>query len=165
MDGGPCACGSRGLTQSASGSRTGPAKPIGTPGRVARRCVASQERPEFTHSYNEACARKIAPPTGKLLHVLQQYQASDGFLCLADETRRGYVKLIVRIEHEFADFPLAALTDKRTRGIFAPSSRLCLDGSRSRLVLGPRSRARRRKSMCPRWQALSRLTRGQGLDR
>jgi integrase len=74
--------------------------------------------PEFTHSYNEACARKVAPPTGKLLHVLQQYQASDGFLSLADETRRGYVKLIVRIEHEFSDFPLAALTDRRTRGIF-----------------------------------------------
>jgi hypothetical protein len=73
--------------------------------------------PEFTHSYNEACARKAAPPTGKLLHVLQQYQASDVFLSLADETRRGYVKLIVRIEHEFSDFPLAALTDKRTRGI------------------------------------------------
>jgi integrase len=74
--------------------------------------------PEFTASYNEACARKVVPPCGTLLSVLQGYQASEGFTLLADSTRRSYVALIKRIEKEFSDFPLAALTDRRTRGIF-----------------------------------------------
>jgi hypothetical protein len=75
--------------------------------------------PEFIASYNEAVARKITPPSGTLLSVLQAYQASDSFLGLADETRRGYAGLIRRhIEKDFSDFPLAALTDRRTRGVF-----------------------------------------------
>jgi integrase len=43
--------------------------------------------------------------------------AADRFR-LADSTRRSYVALIIRIEKTFADFPLAALTDRRTRGVF-----------------------------------------------
>jgi integrase len=74
--------------------------------------------PEFVASYNEAVARKVLPPRGKLLSVLQAYQASEDFLRLADSTRRSYVALIIRIEKTFADFPLAALTDRRTRGVF-----------------------------------------------
>jgi integrase len=75
--------------------------------------------PEFIASYNEACARKVVPPRGTLLSVLQAYQASENFLRLADETRRSYAGLIRRnIEKDFADFPVAALTDRRTRGIF-----------------------------------------------
>jgi integrase len=75
--------------------------------------------PEFIASYNEAVARKVMPPRGTLLSVLQAYQASENFLRLADETRRSYAGLIRRnIEKDFADFPLMALTDRRTRGIF-----------------------------------------------
>jgi len=74
--------------------------------------------PEFIASYNEACARKAVPPQGTLLSLLQSYQASEDFAGLADSTRRGYVSLIKRIEKEFGDFPLAALTDRRTRGVF-----------------------------------------------
>ena len=74
--------------------------------------------PEFIASYNEAVARKVALPRGTLLSVLQQYQASEDFTGLADTTRRSYIPLIVRIEKAFADFPLSALTDRRTRGIF-----------------------------------------------
>jgi integrase len=74
--------------------------------------------PEFIASYNEAAARKVTPPTGKLLSVLQAYQASENFRGLADETRRSYGGLIARIEKTFCDFPLSALTDRRTRGIF-----------------------------------------------
>jgi integrase len=74
--------------------------------------------PEFAASYNEAVARKVLPPRGKLLSVLQAYQASEDFLRLADSTRRSYVALIIRIEKTFANFPLAALTDRRTRGVF-----------------------------------------------
>jgi integrase len=74
--------------------------------------------PEFVASYNEAVARNVLPPRGKLLSVLQAYQASEDFLRLADSTRRSYVALIIRIEKTFANFPLAALTDRRTRGVF-----------------------------------------------
>jgi integrase len=74
--------------------------------------------PEFIASYNEACARKVVPAQGTLLSLLQEYQASEDFTGLADSTRHGYVGLIRRIEKEFGDFPLAALTDRRTRGVF-----------------------------------------------
>ena len=60
----------------------------------------------------------MVPPRGTLLCVLQGYQASEDFRGLADSTRRSYVALIMRIEKEFGDFPLSALTDRRTRGIF-----------------------------------------------
>jgi integrase len=74
--------------------------------------------PEFIHSYNEAIARKVVVPRGTLLSLMQGYQASEDFTGLADSTRRSYVPLIKRIEKAFADFPLSALTDPRTRGIF-----------------------------------------------
>jgi hypothetical protein len=74
--------------------------------------------PEFIASYNEAAAAKIAQPRGTLLSVLLQYQDSDDFRSLADSTRRSYVPLIIRIEKSFGDFPLSALTDRRSRGVF-----------------------------------------------
>jgi integrase len=74
--------------------------------------------PEFMASYNEAVAAKAAMPSGTLLALLLQYQSSDDFRSLADSTRRSYVPLIMRIEKSFCDFPLAALTDRRTRGVF-----------------------------------------------
>jgi integrase len=74
--------------------------------------------PEFIASYNEAVARKVMPPTGVILSVLQGYQASDDFLGLADRTRSDYVKHIKAIEKKFGDFPLSALADRRTRGVF-----------------------------------------------
>jgi len=74
--------------------------------------------PEFVASYNEAVAKKVTPARGALLSILQQYQASENFRGLADSTKRSYVALIVRIEKAFGDFPLAALTDRRSRGVF-----------------------------------------------
>jgi integrase len=74
--------------------------------------------PEFIASYNEAIARKVVSPTGTLLSLLQQYQASSDFTARAESTRRSYIALIKRIEKKFSDFPLSALTDRRTRGIF-----------------------------------------------
>ena len=74
--------------------------------------------PEFMHSYNEAIATKVVTPQGALLSVLQGYQASGEFTGLAPRTRSDYVGKIKTIEAEFADFPLSALTDRRTRGIF-----------------------------------------------
>jgi integrase len=87
--------------------------------------------PEFVHSYNEAVATKAATPEGKLLSVLQSYQTSGEFHGLAARTRSDYVKKITVIEAEFGDFPLAALTDRRTRGVFmAWRDRLALKSRR-----------------------------------
>jgi integrase len=74
--------------------------------------------PEFIASYNEAAARKVVPPTGVLLSILQGYQTSGEFCGLAERTRGDYVKHIKAIEKKFGDFPLSALTDRRTRGVF-----------------------------------------------
>jgi integrase len=75
--------------------------------------------PEFTASYNEAAAQKVKPATGRLLFILQAYQASEDFRQLAERTRKDYAQIIRKvIEPEFLDFPLSALTDRRTRGIF-----------------------------------------------
>src|SRR5512132_1881421 len=57
--------------------------------------------PEFIASYNEAVARKVTPPRGSLLTLLQQYQASADFIGLAAATRRSYIALIKRIEKAF----------------------------------------------------------------
>jgi integrase len=70
--------------------------------------------PEFIASYNEAAAQKIRPPTGKLLSLLQAYQASEDFRKLADSTR----VIQKEIEPAFADFPLSGLSENRARGIF-----------------------------------------------
>ncbi len=87
--------------------------------------------PEFIASYNEAVAKKAIPPTGKLLSVLQAYQASDEFLSLAPRSRSDYIGKIKLIEKSFGDFPLSAMIDNRARGIFkAWRERLALSSRR-----------------------------------
>lgn len=87
--------------------------------------------PEFVASYNDAAAQKVKIPTGVLLSIMQGYQVSEDFRQLADATRRGYIALITRIEFKFADFPLSALTDRRTRGVFlAWRDKLAVDSGR-----------------------------------
>ena len=75
--------------------------------------------PEFIASYNEAAAQKLKTPSGWLLSLLQRYQQSDDFRSLGERTRKDYVGIIQKvIEPEFSDFPLSAVQDKRTRGVF-----------------------------------------------
>jgi len=50
--------------------------------------------------------------------VLQSYQASGEFNGFAARTRFDCVGRIKVIETDFGDFPISALTDRRTRGIF-----------------------------------------------
>lgn len=73
--------------------------------------------PEFMAAYNEAVARKVQPPKGALLGVLHGFQASSDWDELAPRTQRDYVRQIKIIERKFADFPLSAMGDPRTRGI------------------------------------------------
>ena len=82
---------------------------------IARRALVS---PEFHNSDNEAVAQKVAPSPRNALEHPAQYQASEDFRGIADRIKRSYVALIVRIEKAFADFPIATLTDRRTRGVF-----------------------------------------------
>lgn len=75
--------------------------------------------PEFIASYNEAVAKKVAPPTGALIAILLRFQESGEFLYgISERTRRDYVKQIKRIERAFADFPIRALDDTRARSVF-----------------------------------------------
>lgn len=74
--------------------------------------------PEFMASYNEAVARKVTPPAGVLFSILQGFQASEDFRGLADRTRKDYTANIKLIEKAFGDFPLSALSDRRSRGVF-----------------------------------------------
>ena len=73
--------------------------------------------PEFVHGYNEAIARKVATPQGTLQSPLRAYEASAEFSGLRERTRADYIKQFKIIERDLGDFPLAGLTDRRTRGI------------------------------------------------
>jgi integrase len=106
--------------------------------------------PEFINAYNQAIASKAAPARGRLLSLLQAYQASDDFRCLGSRTSADYVAKIKIIEKNFADFPLSAMTDARTRGIFK--------AWRERLALTSRRQADYS------WTVLARLL-SWGLDR
>ncbi|KAB2947903.1 MAG: tyrosine-type recombinase/integrase [Rhizobiaceae bacterium] len=74
--------------------------------------------PEFIDAYNRAIARKVQPKQGVLLAILQGFQHSSDWDDLAPRTRADYVKQIRVIEAKFRDFPLGALGDRRSRGIF-----------------------------------------------
>jgi integrase len=87
-------------------------------GKGGPRLVGEPGTPEFMASYNAAVAKKITPPTGKLLSLLQAYQDSDAFRSLAPRTQADYVAQIKIVEQKFADFPLSAMPLQRTRGIF-----------------------------------------------
>lgn len=73
--------------------------------------------PEFIASFEEAASRRSMGPEGKLLSVLNRFQAASDFESLAPRTRADYKKHIKAIEVEFADLPLSSLGDRRTRGV------------------------------------------------
>ena len=75
--------------------------------------------PEFVASYNEAVAKKVAPPTGVLLALLFRFQESAEFqFGISPRTRRDYINQVKRIERAFGDFPIKALDDPRSRSVF-----------------------------------------------
>jgi integrase len=74
---------------------------------------------EFIASYNEAAALKVKTPSGRILSLLQSYQASEDFRQLRQRTREDYARIIQReIEPDFSGFPITGLADKRSRAIF-----------------------------------------------
>lgn len=74
--------------------------------------------PEFHAAYNAAVAARRVTPEGQLQSVLDRFQRSSTFLDLADKTRVDYKKHIRAIEAEFGDFPISALLDRGSRGVF-----------------------------------------------
>jgi integrase len=74
--------------------------------------------PEFIAAYQAAIVKKTTTAPGILQAVLTKYQQSSSFTELRPRTREGYAFHIARIEREFGDFPLGALSDPRTRDVF-----------------------------------------------
>ncbi len=72
--------------------------------------------PDFIAAYNEAHVARVKTPEGVLQSVLDSYLASPRFADLAPRTRKDYQKHVRKIEAEFGSFPVAALSDRRTRG-------------------------------------------------
>lgn len=75
--------------------------------------------PDFMDAYNKAIEQRTGGDKSTLQAVLNAFQATDHFRRkLAERTRRDYIAKIKIIEKEFGDFPLSAMTDRRTRGEF-----------------------------------------------
>jgi integrase len=61
----------------------------------------------------------VSPPSRLLLNVLVKFQHTEEFRRLAPRTQADYKEIIdKKIEPEFGDLPIAALTEKACRGIF-----------------------------------------------
>jgi integrase len=74
--------------------------------------------PEFVASYNSAISTKVKPSCERLSWVFDAYENSSDFKNLAERTRKDYRKHLRAISAEYGDFPVAALSDRRTRGEF-----------------------------------------------
>jgi integrase len=75
--------------------------------------------PAFIASYNRAVASLVAPASGLLINVLVKFQQTEEFRKLAPRTQDDYRDIIdKKIEPEFGDLPLSALSEKRCRGEF-----------------------------------------------
>lgn len=75
--------------------------------------------PEFLASFRRAHeSRAAAPASDTLQSVVDRFLDSEAFLALAPRTRDDYRKIVLAIAHEFGDFPLAALLERRAKGIF-----------------------------------------------
>jgi len=74
--------------------------------------------PAFVASYHEAHAAKIAPAAGVLAELTRYFEGTTEFADLAERTKADYRGKIALVEAEFGDMPLAALDDRRTRGVF-----------------------------------------------
>jgi integrase len=74
--------------------------------------------PEFAAAYQAAVSAKIAAPAGRLQAIIDKYEASAEFRGLMPRTQQDYGKLIMAIEKEFGDMPLASVANKRARAEF-----------------------------------------------
>ena len=108
----------KGINRSVKRPADGTIKTVWYAWRGGPRLQGEPGSPGFIASDNAAVAAKVAPVPGTLRSVLTAYQGSSNFTSLRESTRRDYTRLNARIEKRFASFPLVALTDPRTRGVF-----------------------------------------------
>lgn len=87
-------------------------------GKGGPRLEGEPGSPEFIASYHAAVEAQRRTPKDTLQSVIDAFQVSSDFTQLAAKTRADYKKHIKHIEAEFADFPLKAMDDRRTRGEF-----------------------------------------------
>lgn len=73
---------------------------------------------DFMASYHEAVAKLKAPDDGTLHSLIATFVGSTEFAHLAPRTRLDYSKHIKRIEADFGDFPISALSAPEARGEF-----------------------------------------------
>lgn len=73
---------------------------------------------EFAAAYVRALEARIQSQPDTLLALLQAYQMTEKFRSKAQRTREDYSRHIERIECEFGDFPISALSDPRSRDVF-----------------------------------------------
>jgi integrase len=74
--------------------------------------------PEFMASYNAAIAGRKQVPIGTLASLCALYKASREFTGKAAKTRKDYLRYIGLIETKFGTMPIAAVQDRRARGVF-----------------------------------------------
>jgi len=88
--------------------------------RGGPRLTSEPHSPAFVAEWQKATEARKAPEraaTGLLQDTINAYRASARYRSLADETRKGYARMISRIEAEFSDLPIRALANQATRGI------------------------------------------------
>lgn len=74
--------------------------------------------PEFIAAYNEAIVQKLPPKVATLSAIFDAYESSAEFDGLAPRTKHDYRIHLRALSAKFGTFPLTALPDPRTRGIF-----------------------------------------------
>jgi len=80
--------------------------------------VGKPGSPEFIASYNAAVEAKRPVKTGEMQSILDAFQDSSDFRGLAPRTQADYRKILKAIGTKYGDFPLAAFSDRKTRGEF-----------------------------------------------
>lgn len=87
-------------------------------GKGGPRVPGEPGSPQFMAAYAEATSKKATAAADRLQSIIDAYQQSRKFNDLSPRTRHDYVQQIRKIEAEFGDFPIAALSAPRTRGEF-----------------------------------------------
>ena len=82
------------------------------------RLPGKPDDPELVTAHHEAFATKATVPARTLQAVLNTYLGGQKFADLAPRNQHDYVRNIKVIETEFGTFPIATLSDRRTRGEF-----------------------------------------------
>ncbi|MFL9829111.1 hypothetical protein ABTU92_30330, partial [Rhodoplanes sp. SY1] len=81
--------------------------------------ITSRSDPYIATAFGEAQRGRAAKTTGQLSSLITLFKGSTEFTNdIAERTRRDYRRHLDAIEAEFGDMPIAALSDRRARGLF-----------------------------------------------